>query len=93
MSEQEGDVVVAAGVGQPVPAVHAFAANDESIAEGHDGFAEGCRIGGQVACVACLSLSVEDDEEEGSGVQIDAGIESGVGGRLEVAQEDLVVSG
>jgi hypothetical protein len=36
---------------------------------------------------------VEDDEEEGSGVEIDAGVESGVGGGVEVAHEDLVVSG
>jgi hypothetical protein len=35
---------------------------------------------------------IEDDEEEGSGVEIDAGIESGVGGRLKVAHEDLGVS-
>jgi hypothetical protein len=32
---------------------------------------------------------VEDDEVEGSGMEIDAGIESGVGRRLEVAHEDL----
>jgi hypothetical protein len=36
---------------------------------------------------------IEDDEEEGPGAEIDAGIESGVGGRWEVAHEDLVVSG
>ena len=35
---------------------------------------------------------VEDDEEEGPGVEINAGIESGVGERLKVAHEDLVVS-
>jgi hypothetical protein len=36
---------------------------------------------------------VEDDEEERSGVEIDAGIESGVGWWLEVTHEDLGVSG
>jgi hypothetical protein len=36
---------------------------------------------------------VEDDEEERSGVEIDPGIESGVRCGLEVAHEDLVVSG
>jgi hypothetical protein len=40
-----------------------------------------------------LSGRVEDDEEQGPGMQIDAGIESGVGGRLEVTHEDLGVSG
>ncbi len=89
MSEQEGDVVIAADVGQPVPAVHAFAADDESLAEGCDGCAEGFGGGGEIACEACLSLVVEDDEEECSGVEIDAGIESGVRWWLEVAHEDL----
>lgn len=46
MSQREGDAVVAAGVGEPVPAVHALAINNESIAEGCDGFAEGLGIGG-----------------------------------------------
>ena len=34
VAEGEGDVVVAAGVGEPVPAVHALAADDEAVAEG-----------------------------------------------------------
>jgi hypothetical protein len=93
MSEDEGDVILAAGVGKPVPAVHALAANDESVAEGCDGFAERFRVSGEIASVAYLSLVVEDDEEEGPGVEIDAGIESGVGWWLEVAHEDLGVSG
>jgi len=89
MSEQEGDVVVAASVSEPVPAVHALAADDESVAEGCDGFAKGLGIGWEVACVTNLSGVVEDDEEEGSGVEIDAGIESGIRCGLEVAHEDL----
>jgi hypothetical protein len=36
---------------------------------------------------------VEDDEEEGVGVEIDAGVESGVGGWLEVAHEVLRARG
>jgi hypothetical protein len=72
--------------------VHAFAADEDSLWEGPDGFVEGLGIGGEVACVAYLSGVVEDDEEEGCGVEIDASVESGVGGRLEGAQEDLVVS-
>jgi hypothetical protein len=92
MSEDEGDVVVAAGVSQPVPAVHALAADDQSVAEGLDGFLEGPWCSGEVAGEACLSGLVEDDQEQGPGVEIDAGIESGVGGRLEEAHEDLGVS-
>jgi hypothetical protein len=83
VAEDEGDVVVAAGVGEPVPAVDALAGDEQSVAEGLDGAEEGFGLGGEVACEACLPFVVEDDEEEGSGVQIDAGVESGVGGRLE----------
>jgi hypothetical protein len=86
--EREG-LLIAAGVGQPVPAVHALAADDQVGAGGCDGFAEGLGCGREVTCVACLSVVVEDGEEEGPGVEIDAGIESGVGCRLEVAHEDL----
>jgi len=68
-------------------------ADDESVAEGCDGFAEGFRVIGEIASVAYLSVVVEDDEEEGSGVEIDAGIESGISGRLKVTHEDLVGSG
>src|SRR5262249_1904452 len=37
VSQGEGDVVVAAGVGEPVPAVHALAGDEEPVAEGGDG--------------------------------------------------------
>ncbi len=86
VSQGEGDVVVAAEVGEPVPAVHALAADDDAVAEGRDGFEEGFGGGGQVAAEAGLSVAVEDDEEEGPGVQVHAGVESDVGGRLEAAQ-------
>src|SRR5262249_22550536 len=49
VAEHEGDVLLAAGVGQPLPAVHARAADDQALAEGLDGFEEGRRGGGQVA--------------------------------------------
>ena len=46
---------------------------------------EGFRCGGQVAAETGLSVAVEDDEEQGPGVEIDAGVESDLGGRLEEA--------
>jgi hypothetical protein len=73
--------------------VHALTADDESIAEGGDGFAEGLGVGREVSCIAYLSGVVEDDHKEGSGVQIDAGIESDVSGRSKVTHEDLGRSG
>src|SRR5262249_42763876 len=49
VAENEGDVLVAAGVRQPVPAVHALAGDDEPVAEGCDGTEEGAGSGGKVA--------------------------------------------
>src|SRR5262249_26054368 len=40
-------------------------------------------VGGQVTGEADLAVAIEDDEEQGPGVEIDAGIESGAGGRGE----------
>jgi hypothetical protein len=79
VSQHEGDGVFAAGVGQPVPAVHALAGDEQAVAEGCDGLEEGSGGGGQVAGEDDLAVAVEDDEEEGPGVQIDAGVESGAG--------------
>ena len=93
VAEGEGDVGVAAGVGEPVPAVHALAADDEAVAEGLHGSEEGLGGGGQVAGEAFLAVAVEDEEEEGPGVQIDAGVESGIGGRLEEAHGRPPVGG
>ena len=84
---------VAAGVGEPVPAVHALAGDDEAVAEGCDGSEEGFGGGGQVAAKTGLAVAVEDDEEEGPGVQVDAGVESDVGGRLEGAHGRPPVGG
>ncbi len=84
VAEGEDDVGVAASVSEPVPAVHALAADDQAFAEGLHGAEEGFGGGRQVTAEAGGAFAVEDAEEEGPGVEIDAGIESGVGGRLEV---------
>jgi hypothetical protein len=83
MAEDEGDVLVAAGVGEPRPGMDARASDQQALAEGLDGAQEGLRLGGKVAAEVGLAVVVEDDEVQGPGVQIDASIESGVGGRLE----------
>jgi hypothetical protein len=94
VAEDEGDLLVAAGVGEPVPAVHALAGDEEAVAEGGDGTEEGFWRGRQVAGEARVAVGIEDDEEEVPGVQIDAGIESGVGGRSEGTHgEGLLVGG
>jgi hypothetical protein len=94
VAEDEGDVLFAAAVGEPVPAVHALAGDEEAVAEGSDGAEEGFWRGRQVAGEARLAVGIEDDEEEAPGVQIDAGVESGVGGRSEGTHgEGLLVGG
>jgi hypothetical protein len=87
VSQGEWKVVVAAEVGEPIPAVHALAADDDSFAKGLDGLEEEFGGGAEVAAEALLSVAVEDDEEQGPGVEIDAGVESDIGGRLEETHE------
>jgi hypothetical protein len=89
VAEGEGDGGVAAGVGEPVPAVHALAADDEAALEGLHGLEERPGGGGEVAAVAQLSVAVEDGEVEGPGVQVHAGVESRLGRGLEGAHEGL----
>src|SRR5262249_8900915 len=94
VAEDKGDVLLAAGIGEPVPAVHALAGEEEAVAEGSDGAEEGVGVGGQVTGEADLAVAIEDDEEQGPGVEIDAGIESGAGGRREGTHgEGLLWSG
>jgi hypothetical protein len=83
VTEDKGEVVVAGGIGQPVPGKDALTSNEESLAEG-------VGRGGQFATRADLAVVVEDDEEEGLGMQIDAGIESGVSGRLEGTHDECL---
>ena len=49
VAEHEGDRLVLAEVGEPVPGEHALAADDEAVAEGRDGVEEGVGAGGQIA--------------------------------------------
>src|SRR5262249_26279799 len=65
VAEDKGDVLLAAGIGEPVPAVHALAGDEEAVAEGSDGAEEGVGVGGQVTGEADLAVAIEDDEEQG----------------------------
>jgi Xaa-Pro dipeptidase len=68
--------------------VHALAGDEESSAEGGDGPEEGVRAGGQVFGQDGLAVVVEDDDEGGPGVEIDAGVESGVNRRREGTHDE-----
>src|SRR5262249_58896490 len=85
MAEDEGDGVITAGVGEPVPAVDTLAGDEQSLAEGRDGAQEGLGLGGEGAGEDDSAGAVEGDEGEGPGVQIDAGGGSGGGGGRESA--------
>jgi hypothetical protein len=83
VAEDEGEAVVAAGVGQPVPGMDALAADQQAVGERGDGAQEGLGLSGEVAAEAGLAVGVEDDQVQGPGVQVNAGVKSGVGRRLE----------
>src|SRR5262245_1588910 len=79
VTEDEADVMLPAGVGEPVPAMHAFAGDEQPLAKGRDGMKEGFGSGGKIAGEANESIAVENDDEQVPGVQIDASIELGRG--------------
>ena len=71
--------------------MHALAGDEESVAEGSNGAEKGVGVGGQVFGEPDLAVVVEDNDEEGPGVQVDAGVESSAGRRGEGTHgEDLL---
>src|SRR5262249_61185352 len=56
VSEDEGDVVSAAGVGQPVPAMDTLAGDEQSVAEMLDSMEERLGLSGEVTGVARLAV-------------------------------------
>jgi hypothetical protein len=79
VSEDEGDVLLGAGVGEPVPGVDALAGDDESLAEGGDSVEKDVGACGHVEAEADRALAIEDDGVRGSCVQVDAAVVSRVG--------------
>jgi hypothetical protein len=76
VAEDEGDALFGAEVGEPVPGEHALAGNGVAVAEGIDSSAEGVGGGGDGLGEDGLAGSLENVQGQGSGVQIDAAIES-----------------
>jgi hypothetical protein len=76
VSEDEGDLLVLAQVGEPVPGEQALAGDGEAFAAGGDGAEEGFGCGGESLSEDGLALVVEGVQGEGPGVQIDAAVES-----------------
>src|SRR5262249_48155460 len=76
VSKDEGDLLLLAEVGEPVPGEHAFTGNDEPVAEGANGLEEGGGAGGDGVVEDDGAGGVEDAERKGSRVEIDAAVES-----------------
>ena len=65
VSQDEGDVLIVAEVGEPVPAVDALAGDDEAVSEGGDGGEEGVGARRVVAVEADGAGEVEDADPYG----------------------------
>jgi hypothetical protein len=76
VAQSEGDALVGAQIGEPVPGEHALATDDEVLAIGLDGAEELGGAGGQVLREDGLTLVVENVHEHGPGVEIDPTVES-----------------
>ena len=74
VAQDEGDLLLGAEVGEPVPGEHALAADDEPFAERRDRIEEGGGIGRQIAIEERLALSVEDVRVHAPCMEIDAAV-------------------
>ena len=74
VSEREGDGVIFARIGEPIPGEHAFAADDQSLAKGLDGVEEDVGIGEQVFLEDGFAVLIEDVGEHTSCMQVNAAI-------------------
>jgi hypothetical protein len=71
----DGDVVLGAAVGEPIPAEHALA-DDNAVVVGCDGLEQGGEVTREVAVEHHLAIVGEDAQVHGPGVQVDAAVES-----------------
>jgi len=75
VAKREGDLVIFAKIGEPIPGEHALAADDEARAIRRDGVAKGVGTGGQIGFEDGVAIVVEDVGEHASCVQIDTTVE------------------
>ena len=74
MSEDEGDLLLGAEIGEPVTGEDALDADDDLVGVGRDGVEESVRIGVDVPVELDLAVVVDDAELHGTGVQVDAAV-------------------
>jgi len=75
VGEDEGDVELAAEVGQPVPAEDAFGADDEIVAVGLGGLEEGVALAGDSFVQDDRAAAFENAQVHGPGMEVDAPVE------------------
>ena len=73
--QREGDLVVFAEIGEPVPGEHALAADDETRAIRCDSVAKRLGVGRQIGFEDGVASVIEDVGTHASCVEIDAGVE------------------
>ena len=76
VAQDERDLVQGAQVREPVPGEHAFAANDESVAEWLDGREKSVGLGGEVLVEDDVAVGIANAEVHRPGMKIDAAVES-----------------
>src|SRR5262249_56215850 len=76
VAQHEGELLLGAEVGEPVPGVHALDADHDIGPEGGDGFEESLGPSGDVLVQDDGAGRVEGAQVQGPGVQVDAAVQS-----------------
>jgi hypothetical protein len=74
MAQDEGDRLLGAEIGEPVPDEHAFDGDNDILPVGLDGPEKVIRGGSAVTVEHGFALLIQDAKVHGSGVQIDSAI-------------------
>ena len=81
MGQDESEARLLAGIGQPIPAEHAFAADGEVVTIGFDEFKEELEVVVfDIGVDQLLALPIHDADVHLAGMQIDSAVELGGGG-------------
>src|SRR5215467_3422042 len=75
VTKHEGNVLLSAEVGEPVPGEHALGGDDQTGAIRRDRLKERNRLGGDLAMQQLVASLAEDAQVKRSGVQIDSTVE------------------
>jgi len=74
VAEDEGDILIGAKIGEPIPGEEAFDANDDIAAKWFDGGEKFIRIGFDVFFETDFAGLIENAEKHGAGMEINTAI-------------------